>query len=356
MNATQPHALAEFETFLEEEGVLKPATPNFVNLAPYLSGYFVQERPSVAEVLPGRSLFYAGRLNEIHGEPGEGKSNVAITAMNHILAQGGSVLFIDPEDTPQGFSNRALGLGGDAAAILERVHYLHNPAPEEILAAQGWAATSIPNLVVLDGMAEALASCQMSEDSNPEVLEFLRTFIRPFADAGCAVLICDHVVKGQDGNRRFARGAGSKLGRYDGAVFQIEMGKAYTPQQEGFVRLRVAKDRTGGLGVPRGQVAFELHFEPGAEHTHADFRTPRTFEKDFVPTRLMEKVSTFVELYAGGVSGNEIAKRVTGNADAKREATLQLVEKGFLRVEQKGRAHLHHSIRPFREGTGQGTE
>ena len=129
MNATQPHALEDFETFLEEEGVLKPTTPNFVNLAPYLSGDFVQERPSVAEVLPGRSLFYAGRLNEIHGEPGEGKSNVAITAMNHILAQGGSVLFIDPEDTPQGFSNRALGLGGDAAAILERVHYLHNPAP-----------------------------------------------------------------------------------------------------------------------------------------------------------------------------------------------------------------------------------
>jgi hypothetical protein len=289
MNATQPHALADFETFLEEEGVLKPAAPNFVNLAPYLSGDFVQEVPSVAEVLPGRSLFYAGRLNEIHGEPGEGKSNIAIAAVNHILAQGGSVLFIDPEDTPQGFSNRALGLGGAAAAIRERVSYLHNPTPEEILAAQAWAAANTPNLVVLDGMAECLTSCNAHEDSNTEVLAFLRTFIRPFADAGCAVLICDHVTKGQDGRGRFARGAGSKLGRYDGAVFQIEMGKAYTPQQEGFVRLRVAKDRTGGLGVPRGQVAFELHFLPGAEHTHAEFRLPPA-PGSIKPTIYMEKI------------------------------------------------------------------
>lgn len=354
MNA--PHALADFETFLEKECVLKPNTPNFVDLGPYLSGDFVQELPTIAEALPGRSLFYAGRLNEIHGEPGEGKTNVAIAAVNLILAQGGSVLYIDPEDNPQGFSNRAKGLGGVASVIRERVRYLHNPPHEEFLDAQFWAAANHPSLVVLDGMAEALVSSQMNEDSNPEVLEFLRTYIRPFADAGSAVLILDHVTKGLEGRGRFARGAGSKLGRYDGAVFQIEMGKPYTPNVEGFVRLRVSKDRTGGLGVARGQVAFELHFLPGAEHTHAEFRSPRTFEKEFLPTRLMEKVSTFVELYAGGVSGNEIAKGVTGNAEAKREAILHLVAKGFLRVEQKGRAHLHHSVRPFRERSWQDTQ
>lgn len=351
-----PHALAEFETFLEEEGVLKLAAPNFTDLAPYLSGDFVQEVPSVAEVLPGRSLFYAGRLNEIHGEPGEGKTNVAIAAVNTILAQGGSVLYIDPEDTPQGFVNRALGLGGDAAAILERVSYLHNPTPEEILAAQAWAAANTPNLVVLDGMAEALALCDFNEDSNPEVINFLRIYIRPFADAGSAVLLLDHVAKSQDGNKRFSRGAGSKLGRYDGCSFQIELGVAYTPQVEGFVRLRVSKDRNGGLGVPRGKVAFELHFVPGADHTQAEFRSPRTFEKEFLPTRLMEKVSTFVELYPGGVSKKNIEEGVVGNAGAKRDAILHLVEKGFLRVEQRGRSHHHHSVRPFREATWQGTE
>jgi len=101
--------------------------PPFVDLSVFLSGEFIPERPSVAEALPGRFLFYAGRLNEIHGEPGQGKTNVAIAAMNLVLAAGGSVLYIDPEDTPGGFVKRALGLGGDAAAIGERVKYLHNP-------------------------------------------------------------------------------------------------------------------------------------------------------------------------------------------------------------------------------------
>lgn len=327
-----PHALAEFETFLEEEGVLKPATPNFVDLAPYLDGDFVQEVPSVAEALPSRSLFYAGRLNEIHGEPGEGKTNVAIAAINMILEAGGSVLYLDPEDTPKGFVNRALGLGGDEAAIRDRVHYLHNPAPEEIIAAQAWAAANPPNLVVLDGMAESLASCQMNEDSNPEVLEFLRSYLRPFAEAGCAVLILDHVTKAQDGRGRFARGAGSKLGRYDGAVFQIEMGKAYTPSEEGFVRLRVSKDRTGGLGVARGQVAFELHFIPGPKHTHAEFRSPPA-AGSIKPTIYMEKILKRVAKQ-GPCSKRDL--RTLGKSQSVDWAIDLLIEEGKIERTAKG--------------------
>jgi hypothetical protein len=329
---TKPHPLAEFENFIEREGVLEPAAPNFIDLAPYLSGDFEQEKPSVAEALPGRSLFYAGRLNEIHGEPGDGKTNVAIAAVNLILAQGGRVLYIDPEDTPQGFANRALGLGGDGAAICERVSYLHNPAPEEILAAQTWAAAHSPALVVLDGMAEALTSCDAHEDSNPEVLAFLRAYIRPFADAGCAVLILDHVTKGQESRGRFARGAGSKLGRYDGAVFQIEMGKAYTPSEEGFVRLRVSKDRTGGVGVARGQVAFELHFTPGGEHTHTDFRTPPP-PGSIKPTIYMEKILKRVATQ-GPSSKRDL--RTLGKSQAVDWAIDLLLEEGKLERTAKG--------------------
>jgi hypothetical protein len=323
--------------------------PAFVDLSVFLSGDFVLEKPNVAEVLPGRSLFYAGRLNEIHGEPGEGKTNVAIAAMNIILAQGGSVLYIDPEDTPQGFVNRALGLGGDGDAIRERVYYLHNPAPEEILAAQVWSATNPTSLVVLDGMAEALSSCQMNEDSNPEVLDFLRSYIRPFAEAGCAVLILDHVAKSQESRGRFARGAGSKLGRYDGAVYQIELGKAYTPDVAGFVRLKVSKDRNGGIGVPRGQVAFELHFQPMGDETQVQFVQPNQSKGEFLPTCLMEKVSRWVELNPGGVSANQIEKSVQGNTEHKRKAIFHLLDLGYLNVEAKGRAHLHFHAKPFLE-------
>lgn len=251
-----------------------PEPPPFVDLGPYLSGEIEAEKPTVAEVLPGRYLLYKGRINEIHSEPGLGKSNVAIAAMNAVLAAGGVVLYIDPEDTPQGFCRRALLLGGNSALIGARVKYLHNPTPEELSAAQTWARENNPGFVILDGVAESLVAAGMNEDSNTEVLQFLRDTIRPFADLGAAVLLCDHVTKSQDSRGRFARGAGSKLGRYDGAVFQIEDGKTYSPEEAGFIRLRVAKDRNGGVGVRRGEIAFEVHFTPMGEQTQVEFRSP----------------------------------------------------------------------------------
>lgn len=329
-----------------------PPTPKplpFVDLGPYLSGEIKAEKPTIAEVLPGRSLLYKGRINELHGEPGTGKSNVAIAAMNAVLAAEGVVLYIDPEDTPQGFCRRALLLGGTPAFIGERVKYLHNPTTEELSTAQTWARENKPDLVILDGMAESLVAAGMNEDSNTEVLQFLRDSIRPFADLGAAVLLCDHVTKSQDSRGRFARGAGSKLGRYDGAVFQIESGKAYTPEESGFVRLRVAKDRNGGVGVRCGEVAFEVHFTPEFETTAVEFLAPSTEKRDFMPTYLMEQVSRFIELHPAGLSGNQVENGVSGNATAKRSAIRILLEKGFIRAEQKGRANIYISVKPFRE-------
>jgi|LauGreDrversion4_2_1035121.scaffolds.fasta_scaffold05195_12 hypothetical protein len=272
-----------------------PEPPPFVDLGPYLSGEIEAEKPTIAEVMPGRCLLYKGRLNEIHGEPGLGKSNVAIAAMNAVLAAGGVVLYIDPEDTPKGFCLRALLLGGNPAFIGERVKYLHNPTAEELSTAQAWAKENKPDLVILDGVAESLVAAGMNEDSNTEVLQFLRDAIRPFADLGAAVLLCDHVTKSQDSRGRFARGAGSKLGRYDGAVFTIESGKDYTPEEAGFVRLRVAKDRNGGVGVRKGEIAFEVHFTPEAETTAVEFRqppAPGTIKPTFYMEKIIERVRT----------------------------------------------------------------
>jgi hypothetical protein len=326
-----------------------PEPPPFVDLGPYLSGDIKAEKPSVAEVMTGRCLLYAGRINEVHGEPGTGKSNVAIAAMNKSLSAGGVVLYIDPEDTPLGFCRRALLIGGNPAFIGERVKYLHNPTAEELSASQAWAKQNNPDLVILDGVAESLVAAGMNEDSNTEVLQFLRDSIRPFADLGAAVLLCDHVTKSQDSRGRFARGAGSKLGRYDGAVYQIESGKAYTPEEAGFVRLRVAKDRNGGVGVRCGEVAFEVHFTPGDENTCVEFIAPATEKRDFFPTFLMEKVSRFIELHPAALSGNQVEKGVPGNAEAKRSALRILLERGFIKAEQKGRANLYVSVKPFRE-------
>ena len=67
------------------------------------------------------------------------------------------------------------------------------------------------------------------------------------ADAGSAVVIADQVAKSAETRGRWARGSGAKMRRYNGACYEIVLGESYTPTKPGSVRLKVAKDRNGGV-------------------------------------------------------------------------------------------------------------
>jgi hypothetical protein len=272
--------------------------PLFTDLSPFLDGTLKQEVPSVAEAFNGKHIFYAGRLNEIHAEPATGKTNVLVAATIAVIESGGSVLYIDPEDTPRGFTARLLALGASPDDIRDRVKYLHNPTPEEIQSAQAWAVENKPQMVILDGLAESMAAQGVNEDKAVEVLPFLRENLRPFAEAGAAVVIADHVTKSAEGRGQFARGSGAKAGRYDGVSYEIVMGEAYTPSVKGFVKLKVQKDRNGGTG-PRGMIYAELHFSPSINgKTITAFLEPaKKHEGPFRPTAIMEKIFSHLEVH-----------------------------------------------------------
>jgi hypothetical protein len=292
--------------------------PKFINLEPYVSGEFKQEVPTVANV-GGRCLFYSGRLNEIHAEPSCGKTNILIAATIRVLSEGGSVVYIDPEDTPSGFGGRYTGLGGDEHSIA-RVHYLHNPEPIEIKRAQSWASKNPVAMVCLDGLAESMAAVGADENSASEVLGYFREYLRPFAEAGAAVVIADHVSKSSDGRGRWARGSGAKLGRYDGASYEAEIIKPYDPKQAGAVRLKISKDRNGGAGA-MGQIVSEVHFTPGAKVTDVDFREPQG-KGEFRPTAIMDKI--LARLEAGPANKTEL--RACGKAEYVDKAIRILIE------------------------------
>lgn len=312
--------------------------PLFVELAPFLSGDVEFEKPSVASVLPGgRALFYAGRVNGAHGEPGDGKTNVMIGSSNAVLAAGGRVLYIDPEDNPQGFVRRCLGLGGDPQALAERCHYLHNPTPDEISAAQAWAREHKPELVILDGLAESLAAEGLNEDAAGDVLQFFRERIRPFSDLGAAVVVADHVAKSSESRGRWARGSGAKMGRYDGLVFSVEMGKPYTPTESGFVKLRIAKDRNGGVGAVK-TIFAEVHFTPGDVHTIIEFRSPDSVG-DWKPTAAMEKVREHLSL-VGECSKREVLDSICMKKETVLLAISELIKNREIVMTQRGQTHL----------------
>ncbi len=303
----------------------------FVDLEEIINGGLQPERPTVAEILPGKCLLYAGRLNEIHAEPSIGKTNIAINIASSVLSDGGHVLFIDPEDTAIGTLNRLISFGVNPSWIVEGFHYLHNPTPQEFDRAISWASKNKQTLVCLDGLAEAMAAELKDENNVSDVLTFFRQRLRPFAEQGAAVLIDDHVTKSTEGRGRWARGSGAKLGRYDGVSYSAELVQAYSPTVAGKVRLRVSKDRNGGIGVA-GQIVTEINFTPKEGKTLVTFQEP-VEGKPFKPTAIMAKICKHLELFP------DSSKRDLYHLGAHEwveEAITHLVKDGFLNVTKIG--------------------
>ena len=204
----------------------RPKPHLFADLASLWKSGLKPEVPTIARVNDWLALFYKGRINEMHSEPGIGKTNVAMTAVIAELRLGMDIIYFDPEDTPLGFLNRLVGLGFELTdENIERIHYLHDPSPDDINAAIKFAEANREriSLVIYDGLAEGMAGEDLDEDKAGDVLKFLRKRLRPFAELGAAVVILDHVTKDANGRGRFSRGSGAKIGHYDGVTYSIRL-------------------------------------------------------------------------------------------------------------------------------------
>ena len=284
------------EVILEHREFLKDielpedlSKPLFIDLRKILAGEFKPELPDVGSILDGSFLFYSARLNEVHGAPSDGKTNIGLGVGAQVLNDGGTVLFLDPEDTAAAVVRRLISFGAKKEAIEKRFKYVQDPTPKEILEAIKWAEKNKPDLVWMDGLAEFLSALGLSENEPSDILQFFRRYAQPFAKTGAAVVISDHVVKSTESRGSWSRGSGAKMGRYDGVSYEIRMGEAYSPSQAGYVKLVVSKDRNGGVG-PKGTIAAEAHFRPlGQNVTEVSFQKP-TPKADFRPTALMDKI------------------------------------------------------------------
>ena len=319
----------------------------FTDLTPYLEKTFQLEVPTVAEAFPGKCLFYSGRRNAVQGDTGVGKTIFLMKACIAVLNAGGTLLYIDTEDLPEGFVSRMLSLGADPQAIKERLMYLQDPTPEKIRRAQVWAKSAQPVLVVLDGLAESLASMEFDENSAHDFLSYYRENLHPFAKEGAAVVIADHVSKKTKNRGPHARGTSAKVGSYDGVVYEILTGKPFSPTQSGHIKLRIAKDRNGGAGA-RGEIVAELHLTPGTDgRTITTFKHPKANDSKKEP---MPSVGT-VDLTP---YKDRITKFLLDKPYAKTSEILQLGGKGenlsnalkemvgqTVAVRKEGKKHLH---------------
>ncbi|MHB1582988.1 MAG: AAA family ATPase [Acidimicrobiales bacterium] len=214
-------------------------------------------------------LFYPRAVSCISGEPGLGKTWLAVAAVRHVLAEGGSALVLDYEDSARTWAARLRELGAGPDDLASVVYLRGAGAPTE--SDLGWLprlAGVFSPLVVIDSVAEAMAAAGLDENDAGDVTLFHQRVTRPLADAGGTVLLLDHVVKDQGGRGRWARGSGAKLAAVTGAAFSFEIDEAFSRARSGVGRLVVAKDRHGVVG-PVGDTAAEVRFLVAGGSLHA---------------------------------------------------------------------------------------
>ena len=329
---SQPYECADTPS---PTGAPPTSTPPFFDLSTYLDGSVSPETPSVLEAWSGRCLFYAGRLNAIHADPGAVLNNVVGAVIARVLSDGGSVIYIDTEGTPSGFVSHLRHLGVAPDAISTRALYLGCSDPADVRAAHHWAVEHSPAMVVLDGLAAAMAAAGADAGKEHEVRPYLRQNLQPFADAGAAVVIVERASGASDKDGKSEHGSLTAAGRYDGVSYRVVAGSMSTRRQIGYVRLKIVEDRLGGAGNTNG-VAAKLHFTPSATGLVTKFKPSGT------PTRPVTAMKRITEHLMKGKPANATElRRLGGNAASVDLAVKFLIEDGVVDMFRLGRRNVY---------------
>lgn len=355
-----PHeALAKAQTLLEgvaaSNGARNASTLEIADIGALLASDLEPVQADYLTRTDGTALLYAGKMHVFQAEPSAGKSWLALAATLDVLRVGGAVVYLDYEDTSTGILGRLLALGAEPSDVRERFAYVQ-PAggfgPTEKADLARLLDRLNPDLVVIDGVAEALARDGLSEDRAAEVVGWIERLPRWIARTGAAVVMLDHVVKDREQQGRWARGSSAKLAAVDGASYQVKIATPFSRHRAGVVKMIVAKDRPGGIGAI-GDVAAVATIEPHAggarvvvtlDPNEVDVAPTDTWK----PTVLMEKVSraledSTVELTASTLKTlvhSEKPKLVT-------EAIARLLAEGWI-VEGHGKPKKLRIVTPYR--------
>lgn len=328
------------------------ATPHTwapVDLAPVLSGEFLDPPPTMLTRTDGVPLLYDGAVHTISGESESGKTWLTLVAAVQLLAAGHRVTFIDFEDRADRVIARLLALGAYPQHIRDHFAYVRPDRPlDNDGRRQLEPALHNVRLVILDGVTEAMTIHGYDLNSNSDSALFQALLPRWVADHGPAVVLIDHVVKDKEKQDRFALGAQHKLAGIDGAAYIVKVLEPFGRGKLGRARVDVAKDRPGHvrgqahgrsiaeftLDATRSDEVLTYVLDPAGTHSG---RAGDTFE----PTVLMERVSRYVQANPG-MTKKAIEGAMNGKATTIRLAVELLVTRGYVGVKSGPRGAVQH--------------
>lgn len=250
VQSRDPKAVDRLLTDLEGSPRWKPSETESAGLA---GRVLIGERIASGTEPPDelvRDLIYAKRLHSLSSEPGDGKTLCALWAALEVGRQDRPVLYLDAENGPALIAERLEELGAEPDGLDEWFHY--HPAPEISLDADSLAALRAtienvrPALAVFDSLPDFLALAGLDENSAGDVTRWILKVPQLIKDAGCAVLLLDHVTKSVEGRGRYARGSGAKLAKMD-VAWSLSRTMPFDRERVGEITLSLRKDREAYL-------------------------------------------------------------------------------------------------------------
>ena len=315
-----------------------------------LDGTINPETPDIGHIPNTAGLIYRGRINQIFGESGGGKTWIALHLIAETLQRGEHTLLIDYEDSLLGTVTRLLNLG----VTIQQLALLDYRNPDTSIghATEHLDHTHNYTLIVIDSTGESLAAGGV-DDVDAEVARWFALVRQTLNLPGNpAILLIDHIAKSKDANPLYAIGSQRKRAAVTGAAYRVDTVIPFAQNRNGIIKLTVAKDRLGTR--PRGTVACEAHIISNQGTVNitlqlSDAQQAAAAGRPFRPTILMERVSRHIEDNPG-CNWNQIRHQVTGNVKHLSDALKLLCDEGYVHVGNGPRnALLNTSIKPYRE-------
>ena len=359
----------------------KTASPSwqFEDLAQLASGIELPPTPTVFQREDGQGLFYRGAVNDLHGEPGCGKSMIAQIATAQELKADRDVIYIDYEDSARNVVKRLLLLGVSGEQIIGHLHYVRPSAkPSSPTSLGGWHETldyaDTATLAIIDGVTSCLAYAGLDSNSGDDIAAWYNTMPRLISACGPAVVLIDHVVKSKDNRGRYAGGSMQKLALIDGISYSVDMTKPVGKGVRGTIVIKSGKDRISEIeehcAVSWSSNGSHLREAARIEINSTDpklmrvtIARPNMMPSDETtrqrglerPTGLMEKISRIVENAPEEPNQTEIIELLKDDGSSARKTTVLTAINRLLEGEwisnRSGRnnRNIYASVRPYRQ-------
>lgn len=356
----------------------KTSSWRFEDLTQLASGVELPPTPTVFQREDGQGLFYRGAVNDLHGEPGCGKSMLAQIATAQELKQGHDVIYIDYEDSARNVVKRLLLLGVTGEQIVQHLHYVRPSAkPSSPTSLDGWKETldyaDTATLAIIDGVTSCLAYAGLDSNSGDDIAAWYNTMPRLISACGPAVVLIDHVVKSKDNRGRYAGGSMQKLALIDGISYSVDMTKPVGKGVRGTIVIKSGKDRISEIEEHcavnwsngshlREAARIEIN-STNPKLMRVTIARPNMMPSedrqakrdDFRPTGLMERISRMLEDSLEEPNQSELFKALKEDGSGARTAIMSkavslLLQEGFV-SNRSGRNNrsIFKSVRPYRQ-------